>query len=40
MLNPRWICQLVLLIAGFVGTGTVLAEKADTPNFQARIKSK
>lgn len=31
MLNPRWICQLVLLIAGFVGTGAVLAEKADTP---------
>lgn len=31
MLNPRRICQLVLLIAGFVGIGAVLAEKADTP---------
>lgn len=31
MLNPCRICQLVLLIAGFVGTGAVLAEKADTP---------
>lgn len=31
MLNPRKISQLVLLIAGFVGIETALAEKPDTP---------
>ena len=31
MLNPRKISQLVLLVAGLVGIGTILAEKADTP---------
>ena len=31
MLNLRQISRLVLLVAGLVGIGTILAEKADTP---------
>ena len=31
MLNLRQIGRLVLLVAGLVGIGTILAEKADTP---------